>query len=255
MKAYFIINDKVYTEDATSVLIFLNKLSKGRGATFAEGWYMKLANPGIPDSEKTFKKLCKAFEEAFVPKDLKDQAHQTVYSLNMDQFNGDFDEYSTAFKLAQACCRVNDDSILVDALQRGVTQQLTVMMTATTLSDGQTSWKWEQWLDKAGEFYRMWYDLGNSEEEETVTSRWLAELLAQIPTLWMWTKSTFPQMKEWSISETKNASSAIRKDVTHPSTKDTPEKGEREELQQTTPGERLQRPRGRSKPTQKLPTS
>ena len=71
----------------------------------------------------------------------------------MDQFNRDFDEYSTAFKLAQACCGVNDDSILVDTLQWGVTQQLTVMMTAAALPDGQTSWKWEQWLDKAGEFY------------------------------------------------------------------------------------------------------
>ena len=117
MKAYFVINEKIYTEDATTILIFLNKLSKGRGATFAEGWYMKLANPGIPDSEKTFKKLCRAFEEAFVPKDLKDQARQTVYSLSMDQFNGDFDEYSTAFTLAQAHCGVVDDSILVDALQ------------------------------------------------------------------------------------------------------------------------------------------
>ena len=90
MKAYFVINKKVYSEDVTTVLIFLNKLSKGRGATFAEGWYMKLANPGIPDSEKTFKKLCKAFEEAFVLKDLKDQVCQTVYSLSIDQFNGDF---------------------------------------------------------------------------------------------------------------------------------------------------------------------
>ena len=139
MKAYFVINVKVYTEDATTILIFLNKLTKGRGATFAEGWYMKLANPGIPDSENTFKKLCKAFEEAFIPKDLKDRACQTVYSLNMDQFNGDFDEYSTTFKLAQVCCGVNDDRILVDALQRGVTQQLAVMMTAAALPDGQTS--------------------------------------------------------------------------------------------------------------------
>ena len=31
MKAYFVINEKIYTEDATTVLIFLNKLSKGRG--------------------------------------------------------------------------------------------------------------------------------------------------------------------------------------------------------------------------------
>ena len=72
MKAYFIINAGIYTEDATIVLIFLNKLSKGRGATFAEGWYMKLANLVLPKSKKTFKKLCKAFEEAFVPKDIKD---------------------------------------------------------------------------------------------------------------------------------------------------------------------------------------
>ena len=117
MKAYFIINEKVYTEDATTVLIFLNKLSKGRDATFAEGWYMKLANPVIPNSKKTFKKVCKAFKEAFVPKDLKDRACQTVYSLSMDQVNEDFDKYSTAFKLAQARCRVDNDSILVDALQ------------------------------------------------------------------------------------------------------------------------------------------
>ena len=117
MKAYFVINEKIYTEDATTVLIFLNKLSKGRGATFAEGWYMKLANPQIPDSEKTFKKLCRAFEEAFVPKDLKDRARQMVYSLSMDKFNGDFNKYSTAFKLAQAHCGVNNDSILVDAFQ------------------------------------------------------------------------------------------------------------------------------------------
>ena len=40
-----------------------------------------------------------------------------VYSLSMDQFKEDFDEYSTTFKLAQACCGVNDNSILVDALQ------------------------------------------------------------------------------------------------------------------------------------------
>ena len=71
----------------------------------------------------------------------------------MDQFNGDFDKYSTTFKLAQARCGVDDDSILVDALQQGVTQQLAVMMTTAALPDGQTSWRWEQWLDKAGEFY------------------------------------------------------------------------------------------------------
>ena len=74
----------------------------------------------------------------------------------MNQFNGNFDQYATAFKLAQACCGININSILVDALQRGVTNQLAIMMTATALPKGQekTGWKWEQWLDKAGEFYQ-----------------------------------------------------------------------------------------------------
>ena len=62
-------------------------------------------------------------------------------------------------------------------------------------------------------------------------------------------------MKEQSILETENASSAIKKDVTRPSIEGTLEKGEGEELQQTTPGERLQKPQERSKPTHKWPTS
>ena len=69
----------------------LNKMSKGWGAIFAKGWYLKLVNDDLPESEKTFKKLCNIFEEAFIPKDIKDQAHQTVYSLTMDQFWDDFD--------------------------------------------------------------------------------------------------------------------------------------------------------------------
>ena len=94
-------------------------------------------------------------QEAFIPKDIKDQACQTVYSLSMNQFNRDFDKYSTTFKLAQARSRVADDSILVDALQCRVTNQLAVMMPAIALPNRQekTGWKWEQWLNKAGEFY------------------------------------------------------------------------------------------------------
>ena len=74
----------------------------------------------------------------------------------MEQFKGDFDQYTSAFRLAQACSGINLDSILVDTLQHGVSNQLTIMMTATALPLGQekTGWRWEQWLDKAGEFYR-----------------------------------------------------------------------------------------------------
>ena len=117
MNAYFGMNDEICKDKKNIVLVFLNKMSKGRGGTFAKGWYLKLINTNIPNTKKTFKKLCDAFEETFILKDVKDQAHQTIYSLSMDQFNGDFNQYATAFQLAQACCRVNLDSILVDALQ------------------------------------------------------------------------------------------------------------------------------------------
>ena len=72
MQAYFGMNDKIYKDDKTVVLVFLNKMSKGRGGTFAEGWYIKLVNPAIPDLEKTFNKLCEAFKETFILKDIKD---------------------------------------------------------------------------------------------------------------------------------------------------------------------------------------
>ena len=84
MKAYFGMNEEIYKDKKNVILVFLNKMSKGRGGTFAEGWYIKLVNPAMPKSKKTFKKLCDAFEETFIPKDITDQACQAIYSLNMD---------------------------------------------------------------------------------------------------------------------------------------------------------------------------
>ena len=64
----------------------------------------------------------------------------------MDQLNGDFDQYSVAFKLSQARSEVHDNSLLIDALQRGVSYQLAVMMTRAAFPRGQeeTGWRWEQ---------------------------------------------------------------------------------------------------------------
>ena len=37
MKAYFGMNDEIYKYEKNIVLVFLNKMSKGRGGTFTEG--------------------------------------------------------------------------------------------------------------------------------------------------------------------------------------------------------------------------
>ena len=81
----------------------------------------------------------------------------------MKQFNGDFDQYSVVFRLAQGQSGLNDNALLVDALQRGVSYQLAVMMTRVPLSDEQreNGWKWEEWIDQAGQFYRNVVQLHN----------------------------------------------------------------------------------------------
>lgn len=70
----------------------------------------------ISESKKGLKKLCSDFEEAFILKDLQDWACQTIYSLTMDQFQGDFNQCAMAVRLAQACSCIKANNVLVDTL-------------------------------------------------------------------------------------------------------------------------------------------
>ena len=72
MKAYFGMNQEINKDKKNIIIVFLNKMSKGKGGAFTEGWYLKLINEDIPKSEKMFKKLCDAFKETFILKDIKD---------------------------------------------------------------------------------------------------------------------------------------------------------------------------------------
>ena len=160
MKAFFWVNKEIFIDQRKVVTAFLNKLNKGRAVHFAERWYTKLLDP---EEEISAEECLEAFEKAFAPRDIQDRAQQDLNSLTMKQFNGDFDQSSVAFKLAQGQSRLDDDRLLVDALQRGVNYQLAVMMTGVPLTDKQrdNGWKWEQWLDQAGRFYRNVVQLHN----------------------------------------------------------------------------------------------
>ena len=161
MKAYFIINGKTYDEKA-QMLVKLNKMSAGRGATFTKGWHLRLANNNIPLEQKTFVKWDKDFHWTFIPKDLEDWAHQEVYSLS-------------------------------NTLQWGVSNQLAIMMTTTALPSGQekTGWRWEQWLDKAGEFYRNIVQLQEIwRKDDSIIPRsplqkWTPFWKRSLPQIWM----------------------------------------------------------------------
>ena len=160
MKAFFWVNKEIFIDQRKVVTAFLNKLNKGRAVHFAERWYTRLLNP---EEEISADKCLEEFKETFAPRDIKDQARQDLNSLTMKQFNGDFDQYSIAFKLTQGQSGLDNDQLLVNALQRGVSYQLAVMMTGVLLSDKQreNGWKWEQWLDQAGQFYRNVVQLHN----------------------------------------------------------------------------------------------
>ena len=84
MKAYLTINQEIYSDEKTWLLILLNKMGKRQGTTFVEGWYLKLQDNVIPLSKKTLEKPYEDFTQSFIPKDLTDQAHQKLYSLSMD---------------------------------------------------------------------------------------------------------------------------------------------------------------------------
>ena len=74
MKAYFQINHDFYDKEEKMIVVFLSKLTNGRAGTFTKGWYLRLNNLDLPDSEKEFDELCSSFEEAFSLKDIKYQA-------------------------------------------------------------------------------------------------------------------------------------------------------------------------------------
>ena len=68
MKAYFALNPSLYQEK-NKILAFLNKMDKGRGKSFSEGWLITCANPNIKDEDRTFNKIEADFVEKFIPTD------------------------------------------------------------------------------------------------------------------------------------------------------------------------------------------
>ena len=74
MKAYFRMHQDYYDDEERIIMIFLSKLTNGRASTFAKGWYRKLTNPSISDSEIMANKLYEAFADTFIPRDIQDQA-------------------------------------------------------------------------------------------------------------------------------------------------------------------------------------
>ena len=70
-------NSSIYNDKA-KLLTALNKMSKGRGKPFLEGWFYKLNNATIPDNEKTWEKMVASFKMTFYPFDIQNKARRIM---------------------------------------------------------------------------------------------------------------------------------------------------------------------------------
>jgi hypothetical protein len=52
IKAYFALNSTIYSTDDAQILTALNKMGKGRGVSYSEMWYDRMADSNVPPSER-----------------------------------------------------------------------------------------------------------------------------------------------------------------------------------------------------------
>jgi len=125
MSAYFNMCRPRYTSKQMK-LILLNKMSKGRGADFFEGWLSKIADDNVPEDEKTKELIIQDFEKVFLPTDKTSRAWAALADLHMEgsPFKGDFHGFHSTFELEAGKSRVVDENMLKDMLRQAVSTDL-----------------------------------------------------------------------------------------------------------------------------------
>ena len=150
MKAYFALNPSLYQEK-NKILAFLNKMDKGRGKSFSEGWLIACADPNVKDEDRTFDKIEVDFVEKFIPTDRASRSQHSLSTMRMEDppFNGDFHKFKSEFEIEVAQSGITDEHILIDLLGKAVSANLAFKITA--LQEEPTTHK--LWLHKAGQFF------------------------------------------------------------------------------------------------------
>ena len=156
MKAYFVLNATLYSSDAAKIMTTLNKMSRGRGAPYAETWYDKMADSTIPNTEKTFDTFTKDFESTFYPFDTKITAHNQLCALRQRSFkekdgstNDGFQQYITDFQNLSMKAGTKDEFNLISQFSLGLDQKLSEMI--LSMSSVPTTIK--GWVDQSKIFH------------------------------------------------------------------------------------------------------
>ena len=135
MKAYFTLNATLYSSDATKIMTTLSKMSRGRGAPYAETWYDRMADNTVPNTEKTFNKFVNDFESTFYPFDTKITAHNQLQALRQRSFKekdgstiDGFQQYITDCQNLSMKAGTKDECNLISQFSLGLDQKLSEMI-------------------------------------------------------------------------------------------------------------------------------
>jgi hypothetical protein len=134
----------------------LNKMSKGRGVSYSEMWYDRMANPNIAASEKTFAKFQENFESMFFPFDTQATSRYELSKLAQYSFkrpNGIYDDgfqkYITDFQNLASKAQISDERTLCDQFSVGLDGQITTMI----LSMSSPPTTITKWVEQAKTFH------------------------------------------------------------------------------------------------------
>jgi hypothetical protein len=156
IKAYFVLNSTIYSTDDAQIMTALNKMSKGRGVSYSEMWYDRMANPNIASSEKTFAKFQENFESTFFPFDTQATSRYELSKLAQNSFkrpdgiyDDGFQKYITDFQNLASKAQISDKRTLCDQFSVGLDSQITTMI----LSMSSPPTTINKWVEQAKTFH------------------------------------------------------------------------------------------------------
>ena len=73
MKAYFLINSKVYVNNEIKIALILSKMGTGKDVPFSETWYDRMANLNVKVEDKTLTQFIDNYEKNFCSFDIREK--------------------------------------------------------------------------------------------------------------------------------------------------------------------------------------
>ena len=156
MKAYFSINLGIYSSDEIKITLILSKMGTGKGVSFSEKWYNKMANTMVKPEEKTFERFITDYDQNFNPFNTKVKVHHDISRLfqtpRKDEDgtpNDGFQDYINEFKNLATKAQFEDKLTAVTHFSTGLNKQIsTMILSMTSLPD-----TLKEWIEKAKLFH------------------------------------------------------------------------------------------------------